>query len=110
VFSPYYELTLVHESKWDTDSWIVRPPSHIAPGHRRYWESEGGDFRGCHAEARYEYTVPGTLMDLGSLVFSETKQFSGTAFHNCVPLSLCLTEDVVNKGDYLSVRWRVRSP
>jgi hypothetical protein len=122
VATSQYDLTLVHESKWDTDSWRVRPPDQIVPGqvYRNGWEVWGGAFRGCHASVRYEYRVPGNPDPLGYVVFSETKHWNGAFERTCHfgGVLRCVEDETINSADnpwipfvaderFLKVRWSV---
>ena len=83
VFSKNVRLTLVRASKWSTDDWAVHPPHEILPGTQGRWESQGGFFRGCHADVLYEYEIHTGPLTKGTVEFSETKHFDGRADQGC---------------------------
>jgi hypothetical protein len=80
-------LKLVHESKWETDTWLQRPPSEIRARSFGQWNSEGGVFRGCHAEVKYQVfcsdLCPANQPALAALEFSETVNYNGEAQWHC---------------------------
>jgi hypothetical protein len=87
-------LTLVHESKWATDSWVTRPPHEIRDGASGLWATEGGTFRGCHNEVKYHVNCPpdgcrGGLPFLAKLTFSETFHWDLTDSpqYHCAPMN-----------------------
>jgi hypothetical protein len=87
-------LKLAHASHWPTDSWVHHPPSEIG-FNERPWKSEGGVFRGCHNEVKYDVVCTtglctGICFDdvckertLGTVDISETMPWSGSQSSHC---------------------------
>jgi hypothetical protein len=106
-------LTLVHESKWDTDTWPRRPPDRIGVGgYPGVWESKGGAFRGCHNDVTYDYTYELRGHPLkGTVDFSVTKPWSGHQGHGCQSPDRyglrCQLKDVFNTDKYLAIHWEL---
>jgi hypothetical protein len=108
-------LTLVRDSKWDTDTWKRGPIRHIGYGgySEKVWETKGGDFRGCHNEVTYQYTydISGHAVQ-GTLDFSITKPWTGKRSFRCQSPSenyglRCELTDVFDNDEYASVQWKV---
>ena len=84
-------LRLAHESTWNTDSWVTRPPSLIRNS-LHYWASEGGLFRGCHTEVKYDVVCvrglcevdrAGREIPLATVEISETMPWRGSQSGHC---------------------------
>lgn len=94
-------LKLVQESTWHTDFWATRPPPSVRPRQvPGYWASEGGLFRGCHFDVKYDVICNiglcltdrlGRDIPLGTIEISETMPWRGS------PSSHCLIRSI---GDY----------
>src|SRR5262249_10195473 len=56
----YPKLFLQSSSQWDTDDWNPAPPESIDYGDGPLIVSEGGLWRGCHAETVWAAVPPGT--------------------------------------------------
>ncbi len=89
-------LTLVHKSTWDTNFWAPHPLSVIRQG-LQYWASEGGLFRGCHSEVKYDVACMrglcevdrfGSEIPLATVEISETMPWSGSQSSHCSIRSL----------------------
>lgn len=113
VFSRNVKLSLVRASTWPTDNWAVHPPAEILPGAQGRWESHGGFLRGCHAEVVYDYAIHAGPLTKGTVEFSETKHFDGTADSGTTSRPFggygqkALLERLTNDSDRLTVSWKV---
>jgi hypothetical protein len=78
-------MALVHEFKWDTDSWIRHPPAVIGPDSDADWSSQGGLFRGCHNGVKYDllHAYGSDRRPLAQVEISETLPWHGSPSFHC---------------------------
>jgi hypothetical protein len=79
------KLTLIHGSKWSTDSWDEHPPDVIRK--LGQWRSKSGYLRGCHIDAKYRVECTGfcwaPLSNEGTVDFSLTVPYRGSESSDC---------------------------